>query len=116
MGMRSPTVLHYWFPAYDVSYAKYSPGSLLLLDISRSAAALGLREIELGHGQEAYKVAATDRAIPIASGFMVGSASLRSRSSTSPRWDRSTIKNLAARSVPAFGWRNFLSRLARGVP
>ena len=112
MGMRSRTVLHYWFPAYDIDFAKYSPGSLLFLDVCRGAAAAGLREIELGHGQEAFKSASTDRSIPIASGF-VGCASLR----MGLRHLRDRTEALS-RTLPLGRYRfwpeKFLDRLARG--
>jgi len=54
-GMRTPLVWHYWFPAYDVRFAKYSPGLLLLLRIAEHAAALGATYIDLGKGMSLYK-------------------------------------------------------------
>jgi CelD/BcsL family acetyltransferase involved in cellulose biosynthesis len=53
--LRSRGVLHVWILAYDVSLAKYSPGSLLLLETARSAQALGIERIDLGKGNERYK-------------------------------------------------------------
>lgn len=75
MGMRSRSVLHWWFPAYDTAYAKHSPGLILLLEVCRRAAEAGIQEIELGPGDEAYKPLIANRGIPVAAGF-VGSASL----------------------------------------
>jgi len=34
VGMRSDTVLHYWFPVYDPKHARFGPGLALLLDLS----------------------------------------------------------------------------------
>jgi CelD/BcsL family acetyltransferase involved in cellulose biosynthesis len=55
LGMRSAKVLHYWFPAYDREYAQYSPGLMLLGELSRAAAAQGITSIDLGKGDAAYK-------------------------------------------------------------
>lgn len=47
---------HYWWvPAYDVAYAKYSPGRLLLEDILQASHALGHAEFDFLIGDEAYK-------------------------------------------------------------
>jgi CelD/BcsL family acetyltransferase involved in cellulose biosynthesis len=75
MGMRSHNVLHWWFPAYDKSYASFSPGLILLLELCRSAATSGIREIELGPGDETYKGLVADSQIMLTSGF-VGFASI----------------------------------------
>ncbi len=80
MGMRSPTVLHYWFPAYDGAHTKLAPGRILLLEMIRGAAAAGIRAIELGAGDEGYKDRFANAAFPVASG-LVGSPSL-------PLWNR----------------------------
>jgi CelD/BcsL family acetyltransferase involved in cellulose biosynthesis len=75
MGMRSHNVLHWWFPAYDRQFAKVSPGLILLLKLSQIAAANGVREIELGPGDESYKELVANSQIMLASGF-IGSASV----------------------------------------
>ncbi len=54
-GMRSRTVWHYWFPAYDNNLAIYSPGLLLLLKMAEYAPGAGLTVIDLGAGLSAYK-------------------------------------------------------------
>ena len=54
-GIRTPSVWHYWFPAYDMRFSKYSPGLLLLLKITEHAAALGTKHIDLGKGMSLYK-------------------------------------------------------------
>lgn len=74
IGMRSPTVLHYWFPAYDETYAKLAPGRILLLELIRAASAAGIETIELGPGEEGYKRRFANGAVPVAAGH-VGSAS-----------------------------------------
>lgn len=55
LGLRSGRVLHSWFPAYDVRFAKYSPGLVLLLAIAEAASAHGIELFDLGKGAEEYK-------------------------------------------------------------
>jgi CelD/BcsL family acetyltransferase involved in cellulose biosynthesis len=55
LGMRSNSVWHYWFPAYDPEFARYSPGLTLLLKMAEQAPSLGIRAIDLGKGDERYK-------------------------------------------------------------
>ncbi len=55
LGMRTKTVLHKWFSAYNVELSKYSPGHLLSLAIIEEAAKQGLQRIDLGRGEDAYK-------------------------------------------------------------
>lgn len=68
MGMRSRTAWHYWFPAYDKEFAKYSPGLLLLLKMAERAPSLGLRVIDLGMGLSLYKERLMNSSLPVASG------------------------------------------------
>jgi CelD/BcsL family acetyltransferase involved in cellulose biosynthesis len=75
MGMRSSTVLHYWFPAYGPTHAKLAPGRILLLEMIRAAAAAGVSRIELGAGDEGYKSRFANSSVPVAAGF-VGRPSL----------------------------------------
>jgi CelD/BcsL family acetyltransferase involved in cellulose biosynthesis len=55
LGMWSHGVLHYWFPTYDTTLAAYSPGRILLLELARTSAEIGLRRIDLGKGMSTYK-------------------------------------------------------------
>lgn len=107
MGMRSASVLHWWFPVYNMAYAKFSPGLILLLEACRHAAEIGVRTIELGAGGEAFKVLVANGGVQVASGF-VGSASL-------PLWHRQLrygTENLAGRLPigPAARWPGRLFR------
>ena len=88
MGMRSHNVLHWWFPAYDKQYASFSPGLILLLEMCRMAPAMGIREIELGAGDETYKDLVANDRIMVASGF-VGFRSM-------PLWSRYFIHEMDA--------------------
>jgi CelD/BcsL family acetyltransferase involved in cellulose biosynthesis len=64
-GMRSRSVLHWWFPTYDARYAAYSPGIILLL---RIAATLGSGKIDLGKGDARYKRSLMTGAAPLREG------------------------------------------------
>jgi len=48
LGIRSYDVLHAWFPAYNRAFQKYSPGSVLTIEIAKAAESLGIRRIEMG--------------------------------------------------------------------
>ncbi len=54
-GLRSPHVVAYWFPAYDIAYGRFSPGRYLLLRIVEAAAERGVGRVDLGRGHEEYK-------------------------------------------------------------
>jgi CelD/BcsL family acetyltransferase involved in cellulose biosynthesis len=68
MGMRSRTVWHYWFPAYNHEFARFSPGILLLLKMMQHAPALGLQTIDLGTGNNLYKERLSNASILVAEG------------------------------------------------
>lgn len=67
-GMRSATVWHYWFPAYDQKFARYSPGVMLLLKMAEVASSLGIKTIDLGCGEHSYKWRLMNDFVPTASG------------------------------------------------
>ncbi|HUG92326.1 MAG TPA: GNAT family N-acetyltransferase [Planctomycetaceae bacterium] len=67
-GMRSHGILHYWFPAYDVDLARFSPGSILLVQIAQAAEAAGIRRIELGRGSKPAKTSVMSGATLVAEG------------------------------------------------
>ena len=69
-GMRSKHVLHCWFPAYNQSLHRYSPGLVLWIELARSAATLGIRRIDLGKGAEQYKSSLMSGSVDVAEGFV----------------------------------------------
>ena len=85
-GLRSRTVWHYWFPAYDPAYAPYSPGLILLLKMAEHAHSEGLATIDLGPGRALYKQRLMSDTIALAEGRVIASparaaiADLRARS------------------------------------
>jgi CelD/BcsL family acetyltransferase involved in cellulose biosynthesis len=55
-GMGSGPVWHWWFPAYDPRFSRYSPGMVLLVDALENAENLGINIIDLGKGISDYKM------------------------------------------------------------
>jgi CelD/BcsL family acetyltransferase involved in cellulose biosynthesis len=89
LGMRSRTVWHYWFPAYDRQFAKYSPGILLLLKMVQATESLGLRCIDIGTGMTLYKKRLMNTSVSVAEGSVERPAGLG-------------LLRLARRSLKAF--------------
>ncbi len=54
-SMRNGTTGHSWFPTFNPQFSRASPGLLLLIEIIRHAADIGLTEYDLGRGPEQYK-------------------------------------------------------------
>lgn len=53
--LRLDGVLAGWFPAYDTSFYRCSPGTVTRLRMAEAAAADGVTRIEMGRGAKAYK-------------------------------------------------------------
>jgi CelD/BcsL family acetyltransferase involved in cellulose biosynthesis len=70
-GMRSHSIWHYWFPAYDPRLARYSPGLILLLRMAEAADSIGIRRIDLGRGGELYKQRFMSGGFPLAEGCVM---------------------------------------------
>jgi len=68
LGMRSANVWHYWTTFYDAEFARYSPGLLMLVEMARSAHALGLGELDLGQEDFEYKRRLHTHTVPMAHG------------------------------------------------
>jgi len=68
MGMLARGVLHWWFPVYHPQYSAYSPGRIMLAKLAEEAPALGLTKIDLGKGEEAYKLRCMTGATQLAEG------------------------------------------------
>lgn len=55
LTLRGHSMLSFWFPAYDVEFAKYSPGMQVHLLLLEAAVSRGLKYFDLGKGEEFYK-------------------------------------------------------------
>lgn len=67
-GMRSGKILHWWFPAYNKRFGKYSPGIILLLKTAEICSSLRIEVIDFGAGDEAYKRLLSNDSILIGEG------------------------------------------------
>ena len=68
LGLRSRTVWHYWTTAYEPSFARYSPGMVMLIKMIKSAESLGFKAIDLGKENFLYKRRLMSYAGPLAEG------------------------------------------------
>ena len=88
-GISTQNTWHWWFPAYDISFAKYSPGIVLLIDAIRAACEKGIGVIDLGRGEAEYKARLSNDAIAICQGEVcVPSIRIRARNSFNRGKDR----------------------------
>ena len=70
MGVRSESLLHHWFPAYNPMFARFSPGMILMLEIAKHAGNTGVRRIELGgYDDYPYKQRLMTDSIELAEGI-----------------------------------------------
>jgi CelD/BcsL family acetyltransferase involved in cellulose biosynthesis len=68
LGLRSSTVLAYWFPSYDPEHAKYSAGIVICLRSAEAGAADGIDYMDLGKSPGAYKDRLKNGELMVASG------------------------------------------------
>lgn len=88
-GMIENNLLHYWFPSYDPSYSRYSPGTALFRQIVEEGTANGINFIDMGYGEQPYKRKQTDVTTSVGFGSVTGS-----------RWHR-TIRGAEASAISA---------------
>jgi CelD/BcsL family acetyltransferase involved in cellulose biosynthesis len=68
LGMRSDTIWHYWFAAFNRNLQRYSPGLIGLNEMIKSAPSLGIHTLTLGVGDEPYKLRFATGSTQLASG------------------------------------------------
>ena len=111
--LRSRRVWHYWFPAYDVAFRRYSAGLILLLKLAEHGAATGIKTIDLGRGQARYKSAFADGEIKLCEGSIERAASpsgalRRLRKRVEPAWAAMPVgsaRTLSRRLFNRLLWR-----------
>ena len=69
-GLRAGRVLAHWFPAYDVQFARHSPGLIQHLRMAEQTSALGVELIDMGTGTERYKQTLRSRDLMVAEGVV----------------------------------------------
>lgn len=118
LGLASAGILHWWFPGYDLTYRRYSPGKLLLLRLIEDASRRGIVTLDFGPGDESYKYAFSNGQT-VTSRVLLDSSPVR-------RWGRKTWYHLRARvrQSPAgerlkairCRVRRFVTNIARAAP
>ena len=88
LHLYSATVRAGWFTAYDRTFATYSPGMLLMMDLIESAASGGARRLELGVGGQEYKVRLATGTIALYEGY----AARRSPAAYARRVQRAALR------------------------
>jgi len=68
LGLRSRIIWHYWTTAYEVAFARYSPGIVMLVEMIKAAVPLGIKAIDLGKEDLLYKRRLMNRKIRLAEG------------------------------------------------
>lgn len=97
VGMRTATVLHYWFTAHDQEHpcGRFTPGLQLLTSVIQGAGDAGIRKIDLGKGDFRYKrefgTGASQVAEGVCGGASVAATVHRSLSDTR-RWLRKSAE------------------------
>lgn len=110
-GLLDGDLLHYWFPVYDEQYAYGSPGTQMFLDIAREAAACGIKSIDMGYSEQAYKYKLTNVITEMSFGLIDTSAVRRQiyryrtnwRQQLKGLWFKDQIKPLVRRLLPNLG-------------
>jgi CelD/BcsL family acetyltransferase involved in cellulose biosynthesis len=85
-GLREGKWLHYWFPTYDPEFHQYSPGTALFLEIARQSKELGISQIDMGYGEQPYKLKLTDTIRSMPFGIL--------SNSRWPRWRERTHRGI----------------------
>jgi CelD/BcsL family acetyltransferase involved in cellulose biosynthesis len=101
-GIRTRRVLHYWVPAYNHELSRYSPGLLALVELARAASERGIHRIDLGAGEERYKLRAATGALDMTMATVSTNAALRAATNTldrARRWSRGSRLGELARAA-----------------
>jgi CelD/BcsL family acetyltransferase involved in cellulose biosynthesis len=78
-GIATDRVWHYWFPSYCRSFAKHSPGLLLLLEMVDDACRHGCERFDLGWGEARYKSEFSNVSVPVLAGSVGSDIGFRCR-------------------------------------
>ncbi|MGH9799688.1 MAG: GNAT family N-acetyltransferase, partial [Blastocatellia bacterium] len=106
LGMQAGAVWHYWFPAYDACYSRYSPGIILLLKMAEAATDLGVSAIDFGKGTAVYKERFKNGCVAVAEGSVIRPSLLKVGRQIN-RQSRSAARNFLLRTP----WNDSAGRL-----
>ena len=114
-GLLDGDLLHYWFPVYDEQYAYGSPGTQMFLDIAKEATARGLKAIDMGYSEQAYKYKLTNVITEMSYGLIDSSSVRRQiyrcrtnwRQQLKGLWFKDRIKPLVRKVLPNLGGQRY---------
>jgi CelD/BcsL family acetyltransferase involved in cellulose biosynthesis len=114
LGLRNDHALHFWFPGFERSLSRYSPGLVMVLEMMKACADQGVTRIHLGRGVEQFKLGLMTGGVRLATGsvqrsvssWVLGSAWYRTR-----QWLRASPLRSAVQ-VPRRILRNWQHREA----
>jgi CelD/BcsL family acetyltransferase involved in cellulose biosynthesis len=92
-GLRSRRTVAWWFPVYDTTFAAYSPGLILVLDLARAMVERQLSLLDLGKGDEAYKDRLSNTRLQLLRGSVARSP-LRQAVHTARQWPGDRLMQL----------------------
>ena len=105
-GIRSGSVLHWWFPVYDAEFAGRGPGWILLRELVAASPGLGITRIDLGRGDDEYKRRAKTGEVLVSQGVVT-----RSSTYQAVRRARSSVIAAAKSSALGPGLRHVVRKL-----
>ncbi len=103
-GMIEQGRLHYWFPTYDPTYSRYSPGTALFTELVREATRHGIDCIDMGYGEQPYKQKQTATTTHVAYGTITHSGWHRLTHSASNAFSR-YVKQMPMKGTIKKAWR-----------
>ncbi len=114
-GMLRGRTMHYWFPAFDIRFQQYSPGSELILNVAQVAAERGIEVIDFGYGDDPYKTKVCNGRDQVRCGqfgfsrieFQIANQRFHFRNRLRGIPAKSTAKVLLRSIYPGFGQWNF---------
>ncbi|HEX3514582.1 MAG TPA: GNAT family N-acetyltransferase [Trebonia sp.] len=68
LGLLGPRSLAGWFMAYDPELSRFAPGMMLWLPLAKAAEERGISQIDLGAGQDTYKLELSNDSYMVAGG------------------------------------------------
>lgn len=77
-GLRSGAAAAGWFTAYDIGFAKYSPGMIQAIQLAEALAAAGVRTLDIGKGESGYKEILKSHCSMVAEGIVTGRSPMAS--------------------------------------
>jgi CelD/BcsL family acetyltransferase involved in cellulose biosynthesis len=95
-GLRADRLLIGWFTAYDIRFAKYSPGLIQLMKMAEQLAATGVQEIHMGKGAKSYTENLKNGDIPLAEGIVTSRSVIGAADrvrGVSGRWAVRTVRH-----------------------